>query len=67
MDIEKLLHFFEMHEEWYKFEWDPMTLTILANRLWYNIDDLPKAVIRDLAHDGIRTPVVEFESHLCDL
>ena len=44
-----------------------MTLTILANRLWYNIDDLPKAVIRDLAHDGIRTPVVEFESHLCDL
>ena len=26
-------------------------------RLWYNIDDLPKAVIRDLAHDGIRALV----------
>ena len=29
----------------------------------YNVDDLPKAVIRDLAHGGIQTPVVEFKSH----
>ena len=30
------------------------------------VDDLPKAIIRDLAHDGIQTPVAEFKYHFSD-
>ena len=31
-----------------------------------NVDDLPKAVIRDLAHDGIPVLITEFKSHACN-
>ena len=36
------------------------------SRLWSNVDNLPQAVIYDLAHDGKRTPVAEFKSHVCN-
>ena len=35
--------------------------------LWYKVDDLLKAVIRDLEHDGNRTPVAEFKSHVWNI
>ena len=28
-----------------------------SSRLWYKVDDLPKAIIRDLTHAGNRSPV----------
>ena len=37
-----------------------------VSRPWYNVDNLPKVIIRNLAHDGIWTPVAEFKSHSSD-
>ena len=33
-------------------------------RLWFKLADLPKVSIRNLAHEGNRTPVAEFPCHI---